>query len=972
MNQFKGKKELGVSVSVSRPAPRLSSALPPPGHRALRLNGIRNSLLSETRFLVEFDLYGEGFPCETEGSFALCLCLAPKRERIDLNPAKAAMSPPKARKGRYHGHEAVFLENDLIRVVVLPRFRARVIEYVLKSSGRNQLYSKLDDGYGQTNAGSKPIVKAGTEAALDEYSLEWDVTFDWPKAVYKLGRTAERAFVRIALRQHGLQLQVVYAIEAASTRLAIQYKLTNRSRKPTINQLNFHTLWAVGGRPHPGSILSAGMPPNAVSRVYFPDMPFSHWHRSSASHAAVSSPAARESVLLAVDENVGAYFLLGNAQACNLEAYSKPAKLAPGQSTSLSVGARILQAAALDRGFEGAAFGCTPEKRFLVQPRRIRVVASAASWAEALEGTVSVTLAESGRAEPLAHARSDFRVSPLAGAQRNWLWEAAFPTRNLRDGRYLVKITTRIGGKTRTQRFPIRLLGSWARRAAVELNAAKKALLGHARKQNATEKTVPLAGALFRLQQATRLLSSVRKSEIDDARLIARLDGQIRELQARLSALDGVPPPPHSRFKAMRKCLKRTETYYYSCCYDSFSEDVRTFFGGLPTLAVGEDKILSGGQTAPVEVRGIRKLLGFDFARASTLAAGVSRREAESVAERLGARAAKSTRERRSSFTLYVASPSASLPPEAARLVPASRTRPFAVFGKGPKGHVGVVGGATAAERACAAEFAARIVRVLKGRQLLAGDLHTHTTLSDGRCAPAEILVAALQGRLDFIAVTDHNCVEGSLAARKAARALRLNLPVIPGQETQLFAARSTHIVVLGLTEMMPPTISLAELFKRVRRKGGLTILGHPLRGVNGGEGYEFQKRLLARFSTLGFDALEAVEGAFESAYAGWEKRNRVPNVVATSDNHAGSFFVPIRTILFADDKKVPSLLEAIRDGRSLGLRHGRLYGSKPLREVFLALLEEREYLEHTARVKLAATAKLLKRILPRIVGKTT
>ena len=61
-------------------------------------------------------------------------------------------------------------------------------------------------------------------------------------------------------------------------------------------------------------------------------------------------------------------------------------------------------------------------------------------------------------------------------------------------------------------------------------------------------------------------------------------------------------------------------------------------------------------------------------------------------------------------------------------------------------------------------------------------DLHIHTTASDGKCTPAEIVRKAAELGLEVIAITDHDTVEGIPAALETA----INYPalrVIPGVE---------------------------------------------------------------------------------------------------------------------------------------------------------------------------------------------
>jgi len=61
-------------------------------------------------------------------------------------------------------------------------------------------------------------------------------------------------------------------------------------------------------------------------------------------------------------------------------------------------------------------------------------------------------------------------------------------------------------------------------------------------------------------------------------------------------------------------------------------------------------------------------------------------------------------------------------------------------------------------------------------------DLHIHTTASDGRFSPAEIIRQAAAAGLTVIAITDHDTVDGIIPAIEAAKAFP-RLEVIPGVE---------------------------------------------------------------------------------------------------------------------------------------------------------------------------------------------
>jgi predicted metal-dependent phosphoesterase TrpH len=65
---------------------------------------------------------------------------------------------------------------------------------------------------------------------------------------------------------------------------------------------------------------------------------------------------------------------------------------------------------------------------------------------------------------------------------------------------------------------------------------------------------------------------------------------------------------------------------------------------------------------------------------------------------------------------------------------------------------------------------------------MLKADLHLHTTASDGRLEPKDIVSLAVKVGLDVIAITDHDTVDGIAPALAAAKAFP-SLMVIPGVE---------------------------------------------------------------------------------------------------------------------------------------------------------------------------------------------
>lgn len=82
-------------------------------------------------------------------------------------------------------------------------------------------------------------------------------------------------------------------------------------------------------------------------------------------------------------------------------------------------------------------------------------------------------------------------------------------------------------------------------------------------------------------------------------------------------------------------------------------------------------------------------------------------------------------------------------------------------------------------------------------------DLHTHSRVSDGTDAPAELVAEAVAAGLDVVALTDHDTFEGLPEALAAGE--RLGIRVIGGIEisTEL-DGRSVHLLGYGCDERNP------------------------------------------------------------------------------------------------------------------------------------------------------------------------
>ncbi|MGE5559162.1 MAG: PHP domain-containing protein [Bacillota bacterium] len=259
------------------------------------------------------------------------------------------------------------------------------------------------------------------------------------------------------------------------------------------------------------------------------------------------------------------------------------------------------------------------------------------------------------------------------------------------------------------------------------------------------------------------------------------------------------------------------------------------------------------------------------------------------------------------------------------------------------------------------------------------GDLHMHTTNSDGRDTPAFVAATCRKVGLDFIAITDHG---GGMGEKKfyasASDALasfknvNIDLKIFSGEEVHP-EGNPTHMVNFGgsfsvndliksnpgkyqkeinvLKEQLGPFpkdinsemyVSCVWSFNKIREGGGLAILAHPfwlytwMNSGTGGTGYDYAHYIPEPFFTYmlekqPFDAYEIVGGISDESnalqvsryYEERAKGKRIP-IVGTSDSHNrkmdGDANIWNYTVVFAKDAELPSLIQEIKKLNSVAV----------------------------------------------------
>ncbi len=112
------------------------------------------------------------------------------------------------------------------------------------------------------------------------------------------------------------------------------------------------------------------------------------------------------------------------------------------------------------------------------------------------------------------------------------------------------------------------------------------------------------------------------------------------------------------------------------------------------------------------------------------------------------------------------------------------------------------------------------------GERMGKADLHIHTTCSDGAPTVHALLDhVARRTRLDVIAITDHDTIDGALEAREIMKSGAYPFKLIVGEE---MSTRDGHLVGLFLHKKIEKGLSAAETIALIREQGGVAFAPHP------------------------------------------------------------------------------------------------------------------------------------------------
>ena len=157
-------------------------------------------------------------------------------------------------------------------------------------------------------------------------------------------------------------------------------------------------------------------------------------------------------------------------------------------------------------------------------------------------------------------------------------------------------------------------------------------------------------------------------------------------------------------------------------------------------------------------------------------------------------------------------------------------------------------------------------------------DLHTHSAASpDGSLSLEDYRTILQQGRLQCIAVTDHNTIEMAQQLQAA-----LGECIIVGEE---ITTTEGEIIGLYLTETIPPMMTPTETVQAIEAQGGLVYIPHPFETVRKGVTAETLQTIANNVDIMEVHNGRAIFQNYSEHAMAWARTHNTPGA-ASSDAH--------------------------------------------------------------------------------------
>ena len=219
-------------------------------------------------------------------------------------------------------------------------------------------------------------------------------------------------------------------------------------------------------------------------------------------------------------------------------------------------------------------------------------------------------------------------------------------------------------------------------------------------------------------------------------------------------------------------------------------------------------------------------------------------------------------------------------------------------------------------------------------------DPHCHTFASDGMVTPAQLVQAAVQAKLDLIAVTDHDSMHSVKEAQ--ARGAEAGIVVVAGQEITTSWPAQTHMLGWFMKRPVKRGMSLADTVDAIHDQGALAIVPHPFMPLYFGSIQPAMlRRLIEKHQLDGIEIMHTVPiGSFrrrqlEDFYV--RHSDRLGAEIGGSDCHFGGHDIASVITEYEGDFR-----DAVENRRTVPfrLRTGTVPRSLALRQQWRSLVE--------------------------------
>ncbi len=220
-----------------------------------------------------------------------------------------------------------------------------------------------------------------------------------------------------------------------------------------------------------------------------------------------------------------------------------------------------------------------------------------------------------------------------------------------------------------------------------------------------------------------------------------------------------------------------------------------------------------------------------------------------------------------------------------------------------------------------------------EGLNLYCGDLHVHSFFSDGSSSPVGMVLQSMYCFMDYMALTDHNTIDGALLARKLLSDHGVGQPLVVGEEITMDWA---HMNAYPVEKVISEKLSPFSVVRAAHAQGAAIQWNHPTGVDSEWMRYQLPRGLLG----TGLDAWEHMPPDYDA----WKAAGKLPTITGTTDTHNGTFSYPERTVILAPGTTGEDVANAVRTGNASAVfwtRGHYLYGSEKMTSLVWSALAE-------------------------------